>query len=149
MTTLNKVILIGHLGHDPEVRATANGDTVTHLSLATTESWKDKTSGEKRQVTEWHRVVLYRKLAEIAGQYLKKGSHVYIEGRLQTRKWTGRDDIDRYTTEVVADDMRMLGGRPAAGDSEGERETAHGDSHAASQRSRVQAPQYEDDAIPF
>lgn len=150
MATLNKVTLIGYLGHDPEMRYTAGGDAVAHLALATTETWKDKTSGEKKEATEWHRVVLYRKLGEIAGQYLKKGSLVYIEGRLQTRKWTGKDDVDRYTTEIIADDMRMLGARPSGTDSDSD--TRPSDHHAAgAQRTSPQPAryEYEDDAIPF
>lgn len=150
MATLNKVTLIGYLGHDPEMRSTVAGDAVAHLAVATTETWKDKATGEKKEATEWHRIVLYRKLAEIAGQYLKKGSLVYLEGRLQTRKWTGKDDIDRYTTEIIADDMRMLGARPAAGgDSEARDEQAS--SAPAAQHSRPPHPryEYEDDAIPF
>ncbi|MGV3741047.1 MAG: single-stranded DNA-binding protein [Burkholderiaceae bacterium] len=111
MATLNKVTLIGYLGHNPEIRYTASGDPVAHVTVATTETWKDKATGEKKEATEWHRIVLYRKLAEIVGQYLKKGSHVYIEGRLQTRKWTAKDGTERYTTEIIADDMRMLGAR--------------------------------------
>jgi single-strand DNA-binding protein len=112
MATLNKVTLIGYLGRDPERRVTANGDAVAQFTLATTESWKDKATGEKKQVTEWHRVVLYRKLAEIAGEYLKKGSLAYVEGRLQTRKYTGKDEIERTIVEIVADDLRLLGARP-------------------------------------
>src|SRR3569832_2491871 len=104
MATLNKVTLIGYLGHDPEMRYTAVGDPVAHLSQATTETWKDKASGEKREATEWHRVVLYRKQTEIASEYLKKGSHVYLEGKLQTRKWSGKDGVERSTTEIIADD---------------------------------------------
>ncbi|NEX60637.1 single-stranded DNA-binding protein [Noviherbaspirillum galbum] len=111
MATLNKVTLIGHLGRDPERRVTANGDAVAQFTLATSETWKDKATGEKKQATEWHRVVLYRRLAEIAGEYLKKGSLAYVEGRLQTRKWTGKDDIERTVVEIVADDLRLLGGR--------------------------------------
>lgn len=154
MATLNKVILIGYLGHDPEMRSTASGDAVAHLAVATTETWKDKTSGEKKQATEWHRIVLYRKLAEISGQYLKKGSHVYIEGRLQTRKWTGRDDVDRYTTEIIADDMRMLGARPSDNDAESDAHDTHDAGRHASapegaQKARPQHPQYEDNEIPF
>lgn len=145
MATLNKVTLIGYLGHAPEMRETTNGDAVAHLSLATTETWKDKTTGEKKEATEWHRVVLYRKLAEIAGQYLKKGSLVYIEGRLQTRKWTGKDDIDRYTTEIIADDLRMLGARPPSHD------TGNEDSAATPQKPQSHPARYEfeDDTIPF
>ncbi|MNN67882.1 Single-stranded DNA-binding protein [compost metagenome] len=92
-----------------------NGEAVTNVAVATTESWKDKNSGDKKEITEWHRITFYRKLAEIAGQYLKKGSAVYVEGRLQTRKWTDKDGVERYTTEIIADTMQMLGGRPGAG----------------------------------
>ncbi|MGE5623000.1 MAG: single-stranded DNA-binding protein [Bacillota bacterium] len=146
MATLNKVTLIGYLGHDLEMRSTTAGDAVAHLAVATTETWKDKATGEKKEATEWHRVVLYRKLAEIAGQYLKKGSLVYLEGRLQTRKWTGKDDVDRYTTEIIADDMRMLGARPAASNSDN---AAH-DEHASAPQPRSHPRyEYEDDAIPF
>jgi single-strand DNA-binding protein len=105
---INKVIIVGNLGADPEMRYTANGSAVANLRLATTDSWKDKQTGEQQERTEWHRVVLFTKLAEIAGEYLKKGSKAYIEGRLQTRKWQGQDGQDRYTTEIVANDMQML-----------------------------------------
>lgn len=105
MASVNKVILVGNLGADPETRYTASGDAVCNIRLATTESWKDKNSGEKREITEWHRVVFYRKLAEIANQYLKKGSQVYLEGRIKTRKWTDKDGQDRYTTEIEATEM--------------------------------------------
>lgn len=152
MATLNKATLIGYVGHDPEMRSTANGDAVAHLSVATTETWKDKFSGEKKEATEWHRVVLYRKLAEIAGQYVKKGSQVYIEGRLQTRKWTGKDDIERYTTEIIADDMRMLGARPSGHDDEGKaHNSADGDASGAEAppKTRRQSSLYMDDEIPF
>lgn len=111
MSSINKVILIGNLGADPETRYTASGDAVCNIRLATTESWKDKNSGEKREMTEWHRVVFYRRLAEIAGQYLRKGSQVYVEGRIKTRKWQDKDGQDRYTTEIEATDMKMLGGK--------------------------------------
>lgn len=111
MASVNKVILVGNLGADPETRYTASGDAVCNIRLATTESWKDKNSGEKREITEWHRVVFYRKLAEIAGQYLSKGSQVYLEGRIKTRKWQDKDGQDRYTTEIEATEMQMLGGR--------------------------------------
>ncbi|MFN6961455.1 MAG: single-stranded DNA-binding protein [Rhodocyclaceae bacterium] len=115
MASVNKVILVGNLGADPEVRYLPNGDAVTNIRVATSESWKDKTTGEKKELTEWHRVVFYRKLAEIAGQYLKKGSQVYIEGRLRTRKWQGQDGQDRYTTEIEAQEMQMLGRREGMG----------------------------------
>lgn len=111
MASVNKVILVGNLGRDPETRYMPNGEAVTNVAIATTESWKDKNSGEKKELTEWHRVTFYRKLAEIAGQYLKKGSAVYVEGRLQTRKWTDKEGVERYTTEIIADSMQMLGGR--------------------------------------
>jgi single-strand DNA-binding protein len=116
LASVNKVIIVGNLGRDPETRYMPNGDAVTNCAIATTESWKDKNSGEKKELTEWHRVTFYRKLAEIAGQYLKKGSQVYVEGRLQTRKWTDKDDIEKYTTEIIADVMKMLGGRPESAD---------------------------------
>lgn len=115
MASVNKVILVGNLGADPEVRYLPNGDAVTNIRVATSESWKDKATGEKKELTEWHRVVFYRKLAEIAGQYLKKGSQVYIEGRLRTRKWQGQDGQDRYTTEIEAQEMQMLGRREGMG----------------------------------
>jgi len=112
---VNKVILVGNLGKDPEVRNMPNGNVVANITLATTESWKDKQSGEQQEKTEWHRVVMFRRLGEIAGEYLKKGSQVYIEGKLQTRKWQDNSGNDRYTTEIVASDMQMLGGRGGGG----------------------------------
>lgn len=108
---INKVILVGNLGRDPEVRYMPNGNAVANLTLATSESWKDKNTGQQQDKTEWHRVVMFRRLAEIAGEYLKKGSQVYIEGKLQTRKWQDQQGTDRYTTEIVADEMQMLGSR--------------------------------------
>ena len=108
---VNKVILVGNLGKDPEVRYMPNGNPVANLTLATTESWKDKQTGDQQEKTEWHRIVMFKRLAEIAGEYLKKGSQVYIEGKLQTRKWQDNSGNDRYTTEIVANDMQMLGGR--------------------------------------
>lgn len=108
MASVNKAILIGNLGQDPDTKYMPNGDAVTRITLATTDTWKDK-NGEKQEKTEWHRVVFYRKLAEIAGEYLKKGRSVYVEGRLQTKKWTDKNGIERYTTEIVADSMQMLG----------------------------------------
>lgn len=131
MASLNKAMLIGNLGAEPETRYTANGDAVTTIRLATTDEWKDKSSGEKRQATEWHRVVFYRKLGEIAGQHLKKGSQVYVEGRIKTNKWTDKDGVERYTTQVDATEMKMLGKREHDQDN--------------------QAPNYQpsDDDIPF
>ncbi|MES2088731.1 MAG: single-stranded DNA-binding protein [Pseudomonadota bacterium] len=111
MASINKVIIIGNLGRDPEVRYSPNGAAMCNVSLATTRSWKDKNSGEKVEETEWHRVVFYDRLAEIAGEYLKKGSPCYVEGRLKTRKWQDKDGKDNYTTEIVADQMQLLGGR--------------------------------------
>jgi single-strand DNA-binding protein len=117
---INKVILIGHLGADPETRAMPSGMTVANLRLATTESWKDKQSGEQQERTEWHNVALFGRLGEIAAEYLRKGSQVYIEGRLRTRKWQDKEGRDRYTTEIVGNEMQMLGGRGgAAGGSAG------------------------------
>jgi len=108
---INKVILIGNLGNDPEVRYTAGGAAVSNISVATSESWKDKETGEQQDRTEWHRVVFFGRLAEIVAEYLKKGSQIYVEGRLQTRKWQDKEGNDRYSTEIVASEMQMLGGR--------------------------------------
>jgi single-strand DNA-binding protein len=116
---INKVILIGHLGADPETRAMPSGMTVANMRLATTESWKDKQSGEQQERTEWHNVALFGRLGEIAAEYLRKGSQVYIEGRLRTRKWQDKEGRDRYTTEIVANEMQMLGGRGGAGGAAG------------------------------
>ncbi len=112
--SVNKVILVGRLGKDPETRYMTNGEAVTNATLATSENWKDK-SGEKQEKTEWHNLVFYRKLAEIAGEYLKKGSQVYVEGKLQTRKWQTKEGQDRYTTEIVVNEMTMLGGKSSGG----------------------------------
>ncbi|MPS47709.1 single-stranded DNA-binding protein [Methylobacillus sp.] len=114
MASVNKVILVGNLGRDPEVRYMPNGEAVANFSIATTDSWKDK-NGQRQERTEWHNIVMYRRLAEIAGEYLKKGRPVYIEGRLQTRKWQTKEGQDRYTTEIIADQMQMLGGRDSGG----------------------------------
>src|SRR5210317_1013299 len=113
---INKVILVGNLGQDPEVKYMPNGNAVCNITVATSESWKDKNSGEMQERTEWHRVVFFRRLAEIAGEYLKKGSQVYPEGRLQTRKWQDQQGQDRYTTEIVADNMQMLDSRGGSAD---------------------------------
>ena len=118
MASVNKVILLGNLGRDPETRYTTGGDAVTNLNIATSEQWKDK-SGEKQERTEWHRVVLFGRQAEIAGEYLKKGRSVYIEGRLQTRKYTDKDGVEKYSTEIVGDRMQLIGGgREGGGDAE-------------------------------
>ena len=119
MASINKVILIGNLGKDPEVRYTPNGAAICNITLATTRSWKNKDSGDKVEETEWHRVVFYDRLAEIAGEYLKKGRPVYVEGRLKTRKWQDKEGVDKYTTEIVADNMQLLGGREGMGGEQG------------------------------
>lgn len=119
MASVNKVILVGNLGADPETRYLPNGDAVANVRLATTETWKDKTTGDKKEATEWHRVVFYRKLAEIVAQYLKKGAPVYLEGRIRTRKWQDKDGQERYTTEIEATEMQMLGGRQEGQSSQG------------------------------
>ena len=157
MASVNKVILVGNLGADPETRFMPNGDAVANVRLATTESWKDKQSGEKREITEWHRVVFYRKLAEIVGQYLKKGSAVYVEGRIRTRKWQDKEGQERYTTEIEANEMQMLGGRSGGASSSGGEAEYGGSmpSAGASGSSRAapakKAPSFEDmdDDIPF
>jgi single-strand DNA-binding protein len=113
---INKVILVGNLGQDPEVRYMPSGGAVANISIATSESWKDKQTGQPVDKTEWHRIVFFNRLAEIAGEYLKKGSQVYVEGKLQTRKWQDQAGVDRYSTEVVASELQMLGGRQGQGD---------------------------------
>ena len=147
MPSVNKVIIVGNLGRDPETRYMPNGEAVTNIAVATTESWKDKTSGEKKELTEWHRITFYRKLAEIAGQYLKKGSSVYIEGKLQTRKWTDKDGIERYATEIISDSMQMLGGKQ---ESQGDRPVERQAPKAASPVS-APVPNFDDmdSDIPF
>ncbi len=116
MASVNKVILVGNLGRDPETRYNPEGGAICNISVATTDTWKDKASGEKQERTEWHRVVFFSRLAEIAGEYLKKGSQVYVEGSLRTRKWQDKEGQERYTTEIVADRMQMLGSRSGMGD---------------------------------
>ena len=152
---INKVILIGNLGADPEVRYSPNGAAVTNIRMATSEQWRDKQTGEQQERTEWHRVVFFGKLAEIAGEYLRKGSKVYIEGRLQTRKWQGQDGQDRFTTEVVANDMQMLDGRgggdaPAAsyGGSAGSSSSGRSRGGDAESPPRSEPEDFDDD-IPF
>lgn len=123
MASVNKVILVGNLGRDPEVRYSQDGTAMCNISIATTSQWKDKTTGEKREETEWHRVVFYNRLAEIAGEYLKKGRSVYVEGRLKTRKWQDKDTgADRYSTDIVGDQMQMLGGNDGGGDQQGQQQ---------------------------
>jgi single-strand DNA-binding protein len=160
---LNKVTLIGNLGADPEVRYMPSGGAVTNITLATTMRWKDKGSGERKESTEWHRVVFFNRLAEIAGEYLKKGSQVYVEGRLQTRKWQGQDGQDRYTTEIIASEMHMLGSRSGGSTSfSGEQQPAYSSQPSRSGSSKPMQsgnpdampsppPDYDDfdDDIPF
>jgi single-strand DNA-binding protein len=152
---VNKVILIGNLGKDPELKSFPNGDAYCNITLATSESWNDKQSGEKKERTEWHNLVFTRKLAEIVGQYLKKGSKIYVEGSLRTRKWE-KDGIDRYTTEVQVQDMQMLDGRGGASggdDYSPPPQRSSSSAPRASAPARQQAPvaedQFEDDDIPF
>jgi single-strand DNA-binding protein len=139
---VNKVILIGNLGKEPEVKHFQNGDAYCNTTLATSESWTDKQSGEKKERTEWHNLVFTRKLAEIAGQYLKKGSKIYVEGSLRTRKWQDKDGHDRYTTEIQVNDLQMLDGKPAEGGKPAQRQ----ESRTASSGGGGGAP---DDDIPF
>ena len=128
MASVNKVIILGNVGKDPEVRHMQNGDSVVSVSVATSEYWKDKNSGESKENTEWHRVTFYRKLAEVAANYLRKGSSVYIEGRLETKKWTDKAGVERYTTGIVASEMKMLGKAPEAGERQApaKAQAAHG-----------------------
>ena len=168
MAGVNKVIIVGHLGNDPEIRTMPNGDAVANISVATSESWNDRNTGERREVTEWHRIVFYRRQAEICGEYLRKGSQVYVEGRLKTRKWQDQNGQDRYTTEIQGDVMQMLGGRNQNAGGYGNdmggapqssyqaRQTNNGGSYQSSRPAPQQAaPQAEppmdgfDDDIPF
>jgi len=150
---VNKVILVGNLGKDPDMKYTASGAAIANITVATTDSWNDKQTGEKVEKTEWHRVVAFQRLAEIMGEYLRKGSQVYIEGRLQTRKWQDQNGQDRYTTEVVANDMQMLGGR--GGDGGGGRSQGGGGgfrNNPQEQQTQAQPKpdnDFADDDIPF
>ena len=135
MASVNKVIIVGNLGRDPEVRYSPEGSAICNVSIATTSAWKDRNSGERREETEWHRVVFYNRLAEIAGEYLRKGRSVYVEGRLKTRKWQDKDTgQDRYATEIVADQMQMLGGRDGG-------DTGGGSSYGGTEYGGAPAPQ--------
>ncbi len=159
MASVNKVILIGNLGRDPEVRYTPSGAAVCNLRLATTRNWKSRDTGERQEETEWHSVVLYDRQAEVAGEYLKKGRPVYIEGRLKTRKWQDKDGNDRYTTEIVAETMQLLGGREGGGDEGYSRDSEGGGSSRPAPAPRAPAPRPApksstsldemDDDIPF
>lgn len=150
MASVNKVILIGTLGRDPEVRYMPNSEAVANFSMATNESWKSK-DGQKQEKTEWHNIVMYRKLAEIAGEYLTKGSPVYIEGRLQTRKWQTKEGQDRYTTEIIADSMQMLGSKAqnnSSDDSEYKPDKNNAPKEKKQEKSKGSFDDFEDD-IPF
>ena len=148
--TVNKVILIGRLGADPEIRTTTTGTTIGHLRLATNETYKDKTTGQAQDQTEWHRVVLFGKTAEIAGQYLKKGSSVYIEGRIRTSKWQDQAGQDRYSTEVVANEMQFMGGRENSSGANNPPATNENKPVAEFQQPSVeQDPKFQEDEIPF
>ena len=159
MAGINKVILIGNLGKDPEMRSMPNGEPVTNFSIATSESWKDKATGEKKERTEWHNVVIYKRLAEIAKQYLHKGSKVYVEGSLRTRKWQDKETgKDRYTTEIIVNEMQMLDGKGGGSASMGDSEGGGGYQQRSSAPARAAAPaaaapaadqHFEDDDIPF
>ena len=150
MAGINKVIIVGFLGNDPDVRTMPAGDLVVNISVATSESWTDKNSGEKKEVTEWHRIVIYRKLAEIAAQYLHKGSQVYIEGRLKTRKWQDNNGQDRYSTEIQCDNLQMLGGRnqDAAQNHPPKQQDKQQKAQSKSQQSEPPVDAF-DDNIPF
>ena len=146
---INKAILIGNLGADPEVRYTPANTAVCNISVATTDQWRDKQTGEQQEKTEWHRVVLFNRLGEVAGEYLKKGSKVYIEGRIQTRKWQGQDGQDRYTTEIVANEMQMLDGRSGSAPMD---DAGYGNRQQQPQQARQPSPPADDDLaddIPF
>lgn len=144
MASVNKAIIVGNVGKDPEVRYMPSGDAVANLSVATTDKYKDKQTGDMKENTEWHRISFFGKLAEIAGQYLKKGSQVYIEGRLRTRKWTDASGVEKYSTEIVAETMQMLGGKPS-----GSTESGDGYSKAAQSAAPAGGLGAMDDDIPF
>jgi len=148
---INKVILVGRLGKDPEVRYMPNGNAVASLTLATSETWKDKNTGQQQDKTEWHRIVMFRRLAEIAGEYLKKGSQIYIEGKLQTRKWQDQNGQDRYTTEIIADELQMLGGRNSAATEQQPEPNTPTPSAQPAPAAQGPAPGFDDfdDDIPF
>ena len=150
---INKVILVGNLGKDPETRYMPSGKAVTNFSIATSESWKDKQTGEQKEQTEWHNIVMYDRLAEIAAEYLRKGSQVYVEGRLRTRKWQDKEGRDRYTTEIIANEMQMLGGRGGGGAGTESRSEPRGEPRAAAAERPAPASSGGgsdfDDDIPF
>jgi len=146
MASVNKAIILGNIGKDPEVKYTASGEAICNITVATSESWKDKATGEKKELTEWHRISFFGKLAEICGQYLKKGSQVYVEGSIRTRKWTDKEGQERYTTEIRGDEMKMLGGKP-----EGLQRTQGNEGRSEQQQKSKPKPSFDDlgDDIPF
>jgi single-strand DNA-binding protein len=148
---INKVILVGNLGKDPDMKYTASGAAIANITVATSESWNDKQTGEKQEKTEWHRVVFFRRLAEIAGEYLRKGSQVYIEGKLQTRKWQDQNGQDRYTTEIVGNEMQMLGSRGGESSSPSQGGSGFRTNPPAQQAPAQSKPDndFADDDIPF
>ena len=146
---INKVIIVGNLGGDPETRYMPSGSAVTNLTVATNESWKDKQTGEQKDRTEWHKVAMFNRLAEIAAEYLRKGSQVYIEGKLRTRKWQDKSGQDRWTTEIVADEMQMLGGRGGAGGGGGSAPMSSGQGSGPPSAPPQAGPDDFDDDIPF
>jgi single-strand DNA-binding protein len=148
MASVNKVIIVGNLGADPETRYLPSGDAVTNIRVATTDRWKDKASGDTKEATEWHRIAFFGRLAEIAGEYLKKGSQVYVEGSLRTRKWQDKDGQDKYSTEIRADVMQMLGSRSGAGEPRTEPSAPRGEPKAAAKKPAGKFDDMEDD-IPF
>jgi single-strand DNA-binding protein len=149
MASINKVIVIGNLGKDPEIRYTPSGSAVCNITVATSRTWKDKTSGEKQEETEWHRIVFFDRMAEIAGEYLKKGRPVYVEGRLKTRKWTDKDGVEKYTTEIMAENMQLLGGREeGAAPSTRQQRPAPAKPAGAAQKTGTGFDEMDDD-IPF
>ena len=147
---VNKAIIVGNLGGDPETRYTQSGTAITNINVATSESWTDKQSGEKKEKTEWHKIVFFNRLAEIAGEYLEKGAQVYIEGKIQTEKWTDNEGVERYTTKIIASELQMLGSRGAQG---GESRTQHTGGFRDRPKSQPQEPAqgdaFGDDEIPF
>lgn len=150
MASINKVIIVGNVGRDPETRYLPSGDAVTNISVATTDRYKDKQSGEMKEITEWHRVSMFGKLAEITGQYVKKGSQVYIEGSLRTRKWTDAAGVEKYSTEIKADTMQMLGGRPEGGQSSAPAPSGSASDYAKAKNGMAPPPSSAmDDDIPF
>lgn len=152
MAGVNKVIIVGNLGNAPEMKTMPNGDAVTNMSIATSESWKDKNTGENKEVTEWHRCVLYKRLAEVAGEYLSKGSKVYIEGKLKTRKWQAQDGSDRYSTEIIVNSLQMLDtkqGNQQQSNNQPMQNQQHQAQNQMQQRPQTEPNGFNEDMIPF